>query len=85
MTQSYIAVRLNDEGDLVMEGQDLGAAPLAAFGESEYEYFVTVRREHKDALLMQPVRDRFLSEPMPSSTFMEYLKETKVPYEFFSC
>lgn len=49
-TSVYINAEINEDGDLVLSGQDVGEAPRAMFGDSDYEYWLTVRGEHKDAV-----------------------------------
>lgn len=41
-TTSFRAVTLNDDGSLLIEGQDLGALPEQLFGSREYEFERTV-------------------------------------------
>lgn len=44
----HIDVCINeDTGSLVIEGHDVGRAVSAAFGDSDYEYWLTVNRENK--------------------------------------
>lgn len=40
-----LRARLREDGALVIEGQDLGAAPEAFWGSREYEWRITVRAE----------------------------------------
>src|SRR5215208_137125 len=51
-TEIHLDILINDTGGLVMEGQDLGDAPGLFFGDLDYEYWVTVRKEYKDWLLL---------------------------------
>lgn len=46
-------------GDLVLEGQDLGAAVREMWGDSDYEYWVTVKAAHREELLQLLVKERF--------------------------
>ena len=39
-TKVFIDARIDDEGRLVLEGQDLGEGPLQFWGDDEYEYWV---------------------------------------------
>jgi hypothetical protein len=39
---------IRENGDVVLEGQDVGAAPREIFGDSDYEYWLTIRSEDKD-------------------------------------
>jgi hypothetical protein len=72
------------DGDLVMEGYDLGAVPMRCFGDSDYEYWVTVRRADKDRLLLLLIAQLLVNENCKSSRFMEWLKSREIPYQFSS-
>ena len=39
-----------DTGDLVIEGQDVGSFVKDMFGDSDYEYWLTIKKEHKHRL-----------------------------------
>lgn len=49
-TSIYIDVEINDEGDISINGQDIGKAPQEAFGDSDYEYSTYVSAKYKDAV-----------------------------------
>ncbi len=86
MAYTRLDVVVKQIGDLVVEGQDFGTAAEVVFGDDEYEYFVTVPKEYKDWILLNLIKDRFAGErPDPSSAFMKWLEEKKIPYEFHSC
>ena len=38
---SYLRAGFNQEGDLVLEGQDIGSFVEEAWGRDEYEYWLT--------------------------------------------
>jgi hypothetical protein len=80
-TVSVVEVVVTESGDLVMEGQDVGEAPREFFGDSDYEYWVTVRGSGKDAVLLRLLADRFGPEGAPSSAFMEWLTANGIEYE----
>lgn len=50
-TSIYIDAGINSEGDLVISGQDIGKALEGLFGDSDYEYWLTVPSSQKDKLL----------------------------------
>ena len=83
-TWSHLAILVNDADELVMEGHDMGPAVEDIFGEDDYEYRVTVQREHKDWLLLNLIKGVFADHPKPSSSYMEWLKEQGIPYDFSS-
>ena len=54
-TSRFIHARIENNGNLVVEGQDVGEEPLKWFDDEDYEFFVTVREEDKDrSFLMNP-------------------------------
>jgi hypothetical protein len=59
-TSRFIDVSIDTAGQLMMSGVDIGEAPLAFYGDSDYEFWVVVEPGHKgrvrEALLA--VRDR---------------------------
>lgn len=56
---SLNAVIEDEQGDLVLEGQDFGQAVGEAWGGDGYEYWVTVRSAQRNALLVLLVEERF--------------------------
>lgn len=83
-TTVTVTAGIAEDGALVMEGQDLGEAPLRYFGEDEYEYFVRVAPDDVARLLLALLQERFGTSTMPTSAFMEWLKERDIAYEFSS-
>ena len=51
-TSLRITAAVLANGDLQIAGQDIGKAPSEVFGDSDYEYWLTVAAAHKDALLL---------------------------------
>jgi hypothetical protein len=47
----FLDARLDDEGNLRLDGQDLGPATATVSSDGEYEYFKTVDAAHIPALL----------------------------------
>ena len=77
---SHLAARIDDKGNLRMEGQDIGRLVEKTWGQDEYEYAVTVDRLLKDTVLLNLLKERFKT----TSEFMEWLKGKKLEYEFWS-
>ena len=42
---------VRENGDLVLEGCDVGAAPQEIFGDSDYEYWLTIGSQDKNRVL----------------------------------
>lgn len=85
-TSVHVEVYIHEEtGGLVMAGQDLAKAPLQAFGEDEYEYFLSVAAEDKDRLLLQLMAQVFGGDPTPRTSISAWLDQRGIGYELFSC
>ncbi len=50
-TSRFVDAEINDNGDLVVSGQDVGEAPLQWWGDSDYEFWVTVASKDKQRIL----------------------------------
>jgi hypothetical protein len=54
-----LTATINSDGALVLEGQDLGPRVKAYWGDSDYEYWVTVPSARKPIVLRQLLLDSF--------------------------
>jgi hypothetical protein len=68
---SWLKAKINENGSLVLEGYDIGEAPLNYWGRDEYEYWRTVDSKYKDSILLLLIKDRFTSD----SGFSQWLEE----------
>jgi len=50
-TSVFIDAEINEEGNLVLSGQDIGKAPKDWFGDSDYEYWLVAAASDKDHVL----------------------------------
>lgn len=80
-TSVLIDAEIDDSGDLQVSGQDLGRAPEEFWGDTDYEYWVIVRRDHKDRLLLALIERVFAGHPTAVSEFAEFLKSHGIPGE----
>ena len=81
-TSIYISVEITDDGDLLFSGQDLGEAPQKAFGDSDYEYWLTIKATDKDQVLLALIEKHYSGNTTLISELMEYLKSKEIAYEF---
>jgi hypothetical protein len=81
-TSSTIFGGCSAGGELALTGRDRGAAPLATWGQDEYEFWVTVAPGQKDALLLALIVERFGGRVDAVDRFREWLKARGVPHEF---
>ena len=79
-TSRFIHARIEDNGNLVVEGQDVGAAPLKWFDDEDYEFIVTVREEDKDQVLLALIQKLFGGQFRAVDDFREFLEEKGVPF-----
>lgn len=89
----YLAAELTSEGDLLMQGQDLGDGVEAVFGEGfrEYEWAWTVRAAHVPKLLealgaggpvLAVLEHRFSGEK--AAGLKQFLDDHEIPHESWS-
>jgi hypothetical protein len=79
-TSRFIHARIEDNGNLVVEGQDVGEAPRQWFDDDDYEFFVTVREERKDQVLLALIKKVFGGKFRAVDEFREFLKEKGIPF-----
>lgn len=87
----FISVGLNKDGDLVLDGQELGSFIEDMYGDSDLEYFVTVKK--KDVPRLQAcldASDKTLLEAMrrfadrdAEIKFRKFLDKHAIPYKTF--
>lgn len=63
----FIDASINENGDLVVSGQDFGPIVRELFGDSDYEYWLTVASDNKDKVLKALVKHFFQIEVDTSS------------------
>lgn len=78
--KSYLDAVIRENGDLVLEGCDNGEMVREIWGDFDYEYWITVKADYKDTILLHLIQEKFDSE----SKFKEWLKEKNIPWDFTS-
>ena len=77
--------KIKDEGDLVLEGFDIGDFVKEYWGDSDYEYWLIIKVEHLPALLLHLIKECFDKKIFTNdSEFNDWLKEKSIPSEFSS-
>ena len=66
---------IKDNGDLAVEGYDIGKAPLDFWGDSDYEYGRTIKKKYKYKILRLLIEQQFSSD----SDFQRWLDEKGIP------
>ena len=72
----YLSAKIDESGDLVLEGQDLGSGVEEYWGDSDYEYWVVVSAANKVTLflLLSPYAFKNINE------LIKWLDEVEVKY-----
>jgi hypothetical protein len=83
-TRTVLEVYRDDDGDLVVAGQDLGEAPLRWLGTDEYEYWITVPSSHALQVSIDRLRDLARTSNGSTTPITEWLDKQGIPHEFFS-
>ena len=83
-TSIHIDVRIGDEGELLLSGQDIGEAPDAVFGQGDYEYFLSVPAAEKDRVLLALIEKIYRGNPSVVSEFREFLDTKGISSAFHS-
>lgn len=77
---SWLDAKIDEKGDLVLSGYDVGEAAEMFWGDSDYEYWLTVDKQFKDSILLLLIKDRFNSD----TKFKVWLEENDIPNDFDS-
>ena len=83
-TSIHIDVRIKKNGDLQFSGQDVGDAPEEIFGDSDYEYWLTVPAAGKDRLLLALIGKHYAGNAAVVSELRELMESQEIPCEFQS-
>ena len=83
-TSIHIDMRIEESGDLIFSGQDIGSAPEEIFGDSDYEYWLTVPAAAKDRLLLALLEKHYAGDALVVSTLRELMESKEIPCSFFS-
>ena len=83
-TSIYIHAEIDENGNLIISGQDLGKAPKEFWGDSDYEYWVIVAPDEKDKLLLALLERQYKNDLKVVSKFREFLSEKGISSEFGS-
>jgi hypothetical protein len=70
-------------GNLVLSGRDFGENVESARGDFDYEYWVTVKKEHKDRLILSLMKQVFGGNYSAEMAFRRILEANEIPYSFF--
>ncbi len=83
-TSVFIDAEIAADGNLQISGQDVGDAPRQWWGDSDYEYWVVVKADQKDRVLLALLEKLYAGNSCADSEFMALLKARNIPFEFSS-
>ena len=83
-TSIYIDARIDDEGKLLLSGQDIGEAPEEIFGKDDYEYFLSIPAAEKDRVLLALIDKIYSGNASVISEFRGFLESKDIPCTFHS-
>jgi hypothetical protein len=87
----FLSAEIKANGDLVFEGQDLGAGVEGAYGASEYEWYWTVKSEDIPLFeraiggkgnILNRLLDRFSKDK--AAELFQYMQDNEIPFESWS-
>ena len=81
-TSIFIDAYIDDEGNLIISGQDLGEFPKKYWGDSDYEYWLTVSAKDKDRLLLALLEALYKGDFKVITNIRTKLQEKNIPYNF---
>ena len=79
-TSRFVFARIEENGNLIVEGQDVGKAPQECFGDSDYEFWVTVAAADKDRVMLALIEKLFAGRFSAVDEFRAFLKERGIPF-----
>ena len=77
---NVLTAKIGDNGDLILEGIDAGKDVEKFFGDSDYEYWLTMSKDFKETLLLHLIKERFSSV----HDLKAWLEEKEIPCTFAS-
>lgn len=81
----HIDASISQEGSLVFSGQDLGQQLIELFGDSEYEYFLSIKAPYKDQALLALIEKFYKGNSRAITEIQELFTSKGIPCEFFTC
>ena len=80
----YIDAEIRRNGDLVLSGQDVGRLPKEFWGDSDYEWWVSVSADEKDDVLLALLETLYGGDGSAIEEFRKLLDAHGIPSQFDS-
>lgn len=81
-TSRHVDAEIAEDGSLVLFCQDVGQAPEEWWGDTDYEFWMTVSAEHKDEVLLALIEQLYAGNPRAVDDFREFLASRGIPSRF---
>ncbi|WP_295447503.1 hypothetical protein [uncultured Thiodictyon sp.] len=82
--QRHITAEITSTGDLLLSGQDLGPLVREVWGDSDYEYWLTVPASEKDRVLLMLLEIAYAGDEQAVNKLREALDSRGIPCKFDS-
>ncbi len=79
-TSRFIDAKIDEHGDLIVSGQDVGKAPREWWGDDDYEFWVTVKSEHKDKVILALIEKLYSGNFRAVDEFRDFLQSKGIPF-----
>lgn len=81
-TSRFTDAEIDEKGNLIMYTQDIGKTPEEVWGDSDYEFWVTVAAEYKDMVLLALIEKLYAGHFSAVDEFREFLESKGIPHKF---
>ena len=83
-SSSVLWAERDTRGAWVISGQDISRSFVEIFGDSDYEYWITLPLKDSRDITIEMLREAAHRDPGGSRAIMAWLKERKIRYRFES-
>lgn len=74
-----IDAAIDDKGNLLLSGQELGKSVREYWSDDDYEYWLLVSKEHMDRLLLAMIKRLYAGNTNAVSELGQWLRENDIP------
>jgi len=79
-TSRFISAEVDENGKLIVSGQDVGETPRKLIDDGDYEFIVTANAEDKDRVTLALIEKVFGGRFGAVDEFRQFLEEKGIPY-----
>ena len=81
-TSRFISAEVDENGKLIVSGQDVGETPRKLIDDGDYEFIVTVNAKDKDRVTLALIEKVFGGRFCAVDEFRQFLEEKGIPYSW---